>query len=104
MTKLAFKPSLETFRDDFTYRNSEKAVKRFPFPYPEDKYMYSVNMEHHNGGEPGSVFEKTFDIYEHYLSEEEEHRIVFEKAPKCCSTVLHMDLHHWDLLEPIMES
>ena len=55
----------ETMRGDFTYRNSPKAIKRFPFPYPEDEYMYSVNMELHDGGEPGSIFEHAFDIDEH---------------------------------------
>ena len=35
----------ETFRDDFTFRNSPENVRRFPFPYHEDAYMYSVNIE-----------------------------------------------------------
>ena len=39
----------ETFRDDYTFKNSEWAVKRFPFPFHEDSYMYSVNMEQHKG-------------------------------------------------------
>lgn len=37
----------ETFRDDYTFRNSPEAIRRFPFPFNEDKYMYSVNMEPH---------------------------------------------------------
>ena len=37
----------ETFRNDFTFKNSARAIKRFPFPFPEDSYMYSVNMEPH---------------------------------------------------------
>ena len=30
-----FKPN-ETFRDDFSYRNSVQAVRRFPLPFAED--------------------------------------------------------------------
>ena len=40
----------ETFRGDFTFRNSATAIARFPFPFPEDSYMYSVNMEPHVAG------------------------------------------------------
>ena len=25
----------ETFYGDFTFRNSEKAIRRFPFPFPD---------------------------------------------------------------------
>jgi dimethylamine monooxygenase subunit A len=55
----------ETFRDNFTFRNSPEAIKRFPFPFHEDSYMYSVNMEPHKSYRPGSVFERTFDVDEH---------------------------------------
>ena len=59
----------ETFRDDFTFRNSPAAVRRFPFPFDRDDYMYSVNMEPHGTGRAGSVFEHDFDVDEHYVSE-----------------------------------
>ena len=59
----------ETFRNDFTFKNSPKAIKRFPFPFPEDSYMYSVNMEPHVPGPKGSVFEHLFDVDEHYVAE-----------------------------------
>ena len=39
----------ETFRDDYTFKNSQWAIDRFPFPFHEDSYMYSVNMEQHQG-------------------------------------------------------
>ena len=29
----------ETFRDDYTFKNSPEAIRRFPFPFNEDKYM-----------------------------------------------------------------
>jgi hypothetical protein len=30
----------ETFRDDFTFRNSLTNIRRFPFPFDRDEYMY----------------------------------------------------------------
>ena len=46
----------ETFRDDYTYRNSPEAIARFPFPFDQDSYMYSVNIEPHRKTRAGSVF------------------------------------------------
>ena len=40
----------ETFRDDFSFKNSPAAIRRFPFPFDRDDYMYSVNMEPHVPG------------------------------------------------------
>ena len=37
----------ETFRDDFSFANSPEHVRRFPFPFHEDGYMYAVNIEPH---------------------------------------------------------
>ena len=51
---VVFKPH-ETFRDDFSYSNSPQAIRRFPLPFPEDRYMYSVNIEPHMKGPVGSV-------------------------------------------------
>ena len=45
----------ETFRDDFTFSNSPAAIRRFPFPFHEDQYMYAVNIEPHIAGPKGSV-------------------------------------------------
>ena len=95
---------IQSMRGDFTYTNSPAALKRFPFPYPEDEYMYSVNMEMHDGGEPGSVFEHAFDIDEHYLSEMNERKLVLEKDPHRYASLPHMELHEWDTLELIMTS
>src|ERR1700676_2742416 len=49
---------------DFSYRNSPHAIRRFPLPFPEDSYMYSVNIEPHLPGPPGWVVEFAFDIDE----------------------------------------
>ena len=94
--------AVETFRGDFTYKNSPEAIKRFPFPYPEDEYMYSVNMEMHDGGEPGSIYEHDFDIDENYLSEMAERKLVLDKDPHRYVALPHMELHEWDVFELIM--
>ena len=68
---LDFKPDFgvafrqETFRDDYTYRNSPMGILRFPFPFDRDDYMYAVNMEPHVPGRTGSIFEYPFDVDEH---------------------------------------
>lgn len=94
----------ETFRDDFTFRNSDWAIKRFPFPFHEDSYMYSVNLEPHLSKHPGSVFEHTFDVDEHYISEMKDRAKVLASDPLRCQSLPHMTLAGWDLLELIMVS
>ena len=94
----------ETFRGDFTFRNSAKAIARFPFPFPEDSYMYSVNMEPHVSGPKGSVFEHMFDVDEHYVSEMRDRAMVLAEDPLRCQSLPHMTLAGWDLLELIMEN
>lgn len=96
--------NIETFRNDYTFKNSEKAIKRFPFPFPEDSYMYSVNMEPHVPGPKGSVFEHTFDVDEHYVAEMRDRAQVLAEDPLRCQSLPHMTLAGWDLLELIMES
>jgi dimethylamine monooxygenase subunit A len=93
----------ETFRDAYTFRNSKEAIARFPFPFHEDKYMYSVNLEPHITQRPGSVFEHAFDVDEHYVSEMEERAIVLREDPLRCQSLPHMELAQWDLLELIMQ-
>lgn len=94
----------ETFRDDYSFYNSDWAINRFPFPFHEDSYMYSVNMEQHHGGPDGSVFEKRFDVDEHYVSEMADRALVLAEDPLRCQSMPHMNLAGWDLLELIMIS
>jgi dimethylamine monooxygenase subunit A len=94
----------ETFHDDYTFRNSEWAIRRFPFPFHEDSYMYSVNLEPHLSLRPGSVFEKTFDVDEHYISEMKDRARVLASDPLRCQSLPHMTLAGWDLVELIMEA
>ncbi|TBU97839.1 heme-dependent oxidative N-demethylase family protein [Stutzerimonas kirkiae] len=93
---------LETYRDDFTFSNSPQAIARFPFPFPEDNYMYSVNIEPATPREPGSVFEHWFDIDEHYVSEMAERARVLERDPDRCLVMPHMALAAWETLEMLM--
>ena len=94
----------ETFRDDFTFKNSPEAVRRFPFPFHEDSYMYSVNLEPHTTFRPGSPFENAFDVDEHYLAEMKDREMVLADDPLRCQSLPHMTLAGWDLLEHIMEA
>ncbi|GLO55101.1 hypothetical protein PPUJ20066_11370 [Pseudomonas putida] len=94
--------ALETYRDDFTFRNSPAAIARFPFPFPEDEYMYSVNLEPAVSRDPGSVFEHTFDVDEHYISEMAERARVLAVDPARCLVMPHMSQAAWDTLELLM--
>ena len=99
---LAFKN--ETFRDDFTFSNSPAAIRRFPFPFVEDKYMYSVNIEPHELGPKGSVYEFPIDIDEHYVSEMRDRALVLDADPGRCQALPHMITAQWDMLELLMTS
>lgn len=99
---LTFTPN-ETYRDDFSFHNSAAAIARFPFPFPEDQYMYSVNIEPAVSRDPGSVFERTFDVDEHYVSEMAERARVLEQDPERCMVLPHMVPAAWDILEVLME-
>lgn len=92
-----------TFRDDFTFRNSPAAIRRFPFPFERDGYMYAVNVEQHTKGPVGSVFEHGIDVDEHYVSEMHDRALVLREDPLRCQSLPHMDLAGWDLLELLME-
>lgn len=102
MTQLAFKPD-ETFRDDFRYANSDAAILRFPFPFTEDAYMYSVNMEPHVRSGPTGAFASMIDIDEHYIAECRERALVLVQDPNRCIVLPHMMAAQWDTLELIME-
>ena len=98
------KPALDTFRNGFTYRNSPAAIARFPFPFPEDQYRYSVNTEPHPGGAPGSAYQHAFDVDEHYEAECQERSLVLSQDSQRYVALPHMMTAQWDVLELIMES
>ena len=69
-----------SYRDDFSFRNSPAAIRRFPFPFIEDSYLYSVNIEPAISRDPGSIYEHAFDIDEHYRSEMAERAQVLQQG------------------------
>jgi hypothetical protein len=75
----------ETFRDDFTFKNSPEHIRRFPFPFHEDSYMYAVNIEPHVPGPKGSVLENLIDVDEHYVAEMRDRALVLAEDPLRCS-------------------
>ena len=92
----------ETFRDDFTFSNSPESIRRFPFPFDRDEYMYAVNIEPHTAGPVGSVIEFPIDVDEHYVAEMHDRALVLAEDPLRCQSLPHMDLAGWDLLELLM--
>ena len=100
---LLFKPH-ETFRDDFTFANSDAAILRFPFPFPDDRYMYAVNLEPHTRAGPSPAYEHVFDVDEHYVAEWRERALVLKDHPRRCMVLPHMMAAQWDTLELLMES
>jgi len=98
-----FKPD-ETFRGDFRYSNSPAAIRRFPLPFPEDNYMYSVNLEPHVPGPKGAVTEFAIDVDEHYVAECRERALVLAEEPLRYQALPHMMSAQWDCLELIFES
>lgn len=99
---LAFRT--ETFRDDFTFENSPDSIRRFPFPFDRDAYMYSVNIEPHVKGPQGTAFENLFDVDEHYVAEMQDRALVLADDPLRCQSLPHMSTAGWDLLELVMEN
>ena len=100
-----FKPH-ETFRDDFNYRNSPQAIRRFPLPFAEDTYMYSVNIEPHLPGPAGIRHGSSPSMLdEHYVAECRERAIVLAAEPlRYQALPLMMSARKWDCLELIMMS
>lgn len=94
----------ETYRDDFTFKNSPEGVLRTPFPFDRDDYMYSVNMELHQDGRKGTAYEKPFDVDEHYVAEMHDRALVLDEDPMRCQSLPHMTLAGWDTLELLMTS
>jgi hypothetical protein len=97
---IQFNPN-ENMHGQFHYQNSAKAIARFPFPFPEDSYMYSVNIEP-AVSRPDTIFEHWFDVDEHYVTEMNERRLTLAQDPKRCIVMPHMLQASWDFLEMVM--
>ncbi len=94
----------ESFRASYQYANSNEAVLRFPFPFAEDSYMYSVNIEPHVRGGSSAAFQSVFDVDEHYVAECRDKAITLAADPLRCQVLPHMEAAQWDTLELLMES
>ena len=92
-----------SYRNDFSFRNSPAAIRRFPFPFTEDSYLYSVNIEPATSRDPGSIYQHGFDIDEHYRSEMAERALVLDKDPRRYLVMPHMQVAAWDALQMLME-
>lgn len=88
----------------YAFSNSPEAVRRLPFPFPDDEYMYSMNLEPHLPAGTGAL-RAAFDIDEHYVSECRHRAAMLEELPGVHYIALpHMMEAQWDLLELIFES
>ncbi|MDR2254898.1 MAG: DUF3445 domain-containing protein [Arthrobacter sp.] len=89
---------------EFDYVNSRESVRRSPFPFPDDEYMYSMNLEPHVPTGDGAL-RAEFDIDEHYVSECRHRAQMLEDMPGVHYAALpHMLEAQWDLLEVIFEA
>ncbi len=94
----------QTFRGDFSFRNSDAAILRFPFPFEGDGYMYAVNIEPHVQTGPTAAYDAFFDLDEHYVAECEERALVLAEDKLRCQVLPHMIDAEWDTLELLMEN
>ena len=95
---------LGVFREPFTFRNSDAAILRFPFPFDEDRYVTRMNLEPHARGGPTPAFSAVFDVDEHYEAECAERAHILAADPRRCQVLPHMRAAEWDTLELLMES
>ncbi|GAA3860852.1 DUF3445 domain-containing protein [Leifsonia kafniensis] len=96
----------ETFtpEGEYQFQNSRATVRRLPFPFPDDEYKYSMNLEPHVPA-GGGALRAAFDIDEHYVSECAHRAQMLKDMPGVHYLALpHMLEAQWDLLELIFES
>lgn len=70
------------FHPPFGLQQSATAVARFPFPFLEDRFVHSVNLEPVTPGPKGSVTEHPIDLDEHYAAEMIERARVLAQDPR----------------------
>ncbi len=92
----------ETFRDDFTFKNSPEHIRRFPFPFHEDAYMYAVNIGRCRRAE-GQRAGKPDRRRRALCRRDAGPALVLAEDPLRCQSLPHMTLAGWDLLELLME-
>ncbi|NVN09893.1 heme-dependent oxidative N-demethylase family protein [Nguyenibacter vanlangensis] len=84
--------------------NSDETILRFPYPFPEDSYMYSFNVEPHTPSARVESMRAAFDSDEHYLTECRQKARILAEDPRRCLILPHMEQAQWDFLELAMTS
>lgn len=95
----------DVFRGNMTFRNSDEAVLRFPFPLPTDSFgMTGVGIEPHDRRGPSAAYHALFDIDDHYLDEVAERAFILESDRSRYAMLPHMDQAQWEATDFIMRS
>lgn len=81
------------------------ARQRFPFPFTEDRYRYSTNVE--PAGQPvstaaGAWGDVMVDIDEHYHDELTERAVILAADPSRHAVLPHMQPAAWDVMFTLM--
>jgi hypothetical protein len=93
------------FRGDMTFRNSDAAILRFPFPFNSDRFeMRGVGIEPQDRRGPTAAYRSLFDIDEHYLDEVAERAFVLDHDLSRYAMLPHMQQAQWEATDYIMRA
>lgn len=80
-------------------------LQRFPWPFPQDTYRYSTNVEpalRHVATEAGGWGGRMLEIDADYRAELAERRSILERDPSRMALLEHMRPAAWDALETVL--
>ncbi|MEX5262163.1 DUF3445 domain-containing protein [Kocuria sp. CPCC 205263] len=80
-------------------------VRRFPFPFPHDQYMYSVNVEPARRLSPtagGGWGDRIVEVDEFYLRDISARRVVLDRDPTRAAQMPHMRPGVWGTLHYLL--
>ncbi|GAA3676516.1 DUF3445 domain-containing protein [Arthrobacter ginkgonis] len=80
-------------------------LQRFPYPFPQDTYRYSTNVEpafRHVETQAGGWGERMLEIDADYHAELAERRAILERDPSRMALLEHMRPAAWDALETVL--
>lgn len=81
---------------------TDAALRRFPFPFETDSYMYSVNVEEAERARSNGVGHwgrHIYDVDGHYRAEVVERARILRADPARCQVLGHMRQAAWDVVE-----
>ncbi|MFK4299313.1 hypothetical protein ABH924_004494 [Arthrobacter sp. GAS37] len=81
------------------------SVRRFPFPFREDSYRYSTNVEPAPQFVPtdaGGWGDRLIEIDPHYRSELEERAAILDRDPSRIAMLAHMGPAVWDTITTLL--